>query len=68
MPDELTQLAQVEARRRGISLSTVIRESLENTLRKQLPWQGIVNDPQLVAHTLDETLAASWAEGIAGDR
>lgn len=68
LPDELTELARVEARRRGICLSAVIRESLENTLRKQLPWQGIVNDPKLMARTLDETLAASWAEDIAGDR
>lgn len=68
LPDELTELARIEARRRGISLSAVIRESLENALREQLPWQGIVDDPKLVARTLDETLAASWAEDIAGDR
>lgn len=70
LPDELSELARVEARRRGISFSAVVRESLEDKLRKHppLPWQGIVNDPQLVAHAMDEELAATWADDIARNR
>ena len=70
LPDELSELARVEARRRGISFSAVVRESLEDTLRKQprLPWQGIVNDPELVAQAMDEELAATWADDIARHR
>jgi post-segregation antitoxin (ccd killing protein) len=69
LPDELSELARVEARRRGISFSAVVRESLQDALRKQsrLPWQGIVNDPQL-AHSMDEKLAATWADDIARNR
>ena len=70
LPDELAELARVEARRRGISLSAVIRESLEDGLRRplSLPWQGIVNDPESRARSLDRVLAQSWADDIAGDR
>ncbi len=70
LPDELAELASVEAKRRGISFSAVVRESLENELRKRPnpPWQGIVNDPGLAARTLDDALADSWAEDITGNR
>lgn len=69
LPDELAALASVEAKRRAISFSAVVRESLENGLRKRpnLPWQGIVSDPELAAGALDEALAESWPEDIAGD-
>lgn len=70
LPDKLAELACVAAKRRGISSAAVVRKSLEleNELRERpdLPWQGIVNHP-LAAHTLDEALADSWAEEIAGD-
>ena len=70
LPDELSELARVEARRRGISFSAVVRESLEDKLRRQpqLPWQGIVNDPKLVAEAMDDELAATWADDIARNR
>ncbi|MCY3837866.1 MAG: ribbon-helix-helix domain-containing protein [Gammaproteobacteria bacterium] len=69
LPDELAELVRVEARRRGISFSAIVRESLENTLREppKLPWQGIVSVPELAAHALDGALAESWAEDIAGN-
>lgn len=70
LPDELSELAKAEAKRRGISFSALVRESLENELSKRpnLPWQGTVNDPQLVAHAMDKELAATWSEDIAGNR
>lgn len=70
LPDELARTARNEARRRGGSLSAVVRESLEARLRKpivaklprpKLPWQGIVSDPESSARRLDE----SWADHIS---
>ena len=72
LPDDLGRLVRTEARRRGVSLSTVIRRSLEMSLRKppgaRLPWQGIVNDRGGQARNVDAVLAAGWADRIAGDR
>ena len=66
LPDELAELARVEARRRGISFSAMVRQSLENELRKRtkLPWQGIVSDPELAGSAFDQALAEGWAEDI----
>ena len=72
LPNELAQLARNEARRRGVSLSAVVRESLEKHLRKapatRLPWQGIIDDPGSSADSLDAVLADNWADYIARDR
>ena len=72
LPNELAQLARHEARRRGVSLSAVVRESLEKHLRKtpatRLPWQGIIDDPGSSADSLDAVLADNWADSIARDR
>ena len=70
LPGELAELARAEAKRRGISFSAVVRESLEDKIRKQprLPWQAIVNEPKLSAHAMDEELAATWADDIAHNR
>ena len=72
LPNELAQLARSEARRRGVSLSAVVRESLEKHLRKapatRLPWQGIIDDPESSAGSLDAVLAETWADHIARDR
>ena len=72
LSDDLAELARHEARRRGISLSAVIRDSLKSTLVKppgaKLPWQGIVSDPSSRARDLDAELAETWSDRIAGDR
>ncbi len=72
LPDELAQTARKEARKRGVSLSAVIRESLEIRLCKPvsagLPWQGIVSDAQSAARRLDAALSENWSVHIAGDR
>ncbi len=72
LPNELAQLARNEAGRRGVSVSAVVRESLEKHFRKglatRLPWQGIINDSRSLADTLDTELANSWADAIDRDR
>ena len=72
LPDDLGRLARNEARRRGVSLSAVIRQSLEMSLRKppgaRLRWQGIVSDPGCQAGNVDAVLADGWTDRIAGDR
>ena len=72
LPDELAQLARNEARRRSVSLSAVVRESLEKYLRRtpatRLPWQGIIGDPGSSARSLDAVLADTWADTVARDR
>ena len=67
LPDKLMELARAEARHRGISFSALVRESLENKLRKRpkLPWQGIVSDPGFAASALDDALAESWAKDLS---
>ena len=72
LPDDLGRLARNEARKRGVSLSSVIRQSLEMSLRKRLgaslPWQGIVSDRRSDARSLGTVLAKGWAERIAARR
>ena len=72
LPDDLGFLVRSEARRLGVSLSAVIRQSLEMSLRRpsgaRLPWQGIVSDSGSEARSLDAKLAERWADRIAGDR
>ena len=71
LPDDLGLLVRNEARRRGISLSAVVRQSLETSLRKssraRLPWQGIVSDPGSDARSVDVWLAENWADRVRGD-
>lgn len=71
LPDELAELARSEAQLRGSSLSAVVRQALEASLRpsspRRLPWQGIVADGQRPARELDHHLN-DWADDIAGDR
>ena len=72
LSDDLAEMARNEARRRGVSLSAVVREALKSALVKppgaKLPWQGIVSDSSIPARSLDEILAESWSDRIAGDR
>ena len=72
LPHDLGLLLRNEARRRGVSLSAVVRQSLEMSLRKppgaRLPWQGIVSDGGSAARDVDAVLADGWTDRIAGDR
>ena len=69
LPDDVAERARGEARRRGISLSTVISNSLKSTLvnptAAKLPWQGIVSDPTSRARDIDAELARTWSEQIS---
>lgn len=68
MPEDLARMAQSEAQRCGVSLSTVVRQALEQHLyryrERKLPWQGIVNRGVPAARDLDAELDRDWANDI----
>ena len=72
LPHDLGLLLRNEARRRGVSLSAVVRQSLETSLGKpsgtRLPWQGIVSDGSRAARNVDAVLTDGWTDRVAGDR
>lgn len=72
MPEDLAQMAQREAHRRGVSLSAVVRQALEQHLYRRrgrkLPWQGLVDRDSPAARDLDAELSRNWTTDIAGDR
>ena len=72
LPHDLGLLLRNEARRRGVSLSVVVRQSLETSLRKlpgaRLPWQGIVSDGGSAARNVDAVLAGRWSNRIGHER
>lgn len=72
MPEDLAQMAQREAHRRGVSLSAVVRQALEQHLYRRrgrkLPWQGLVDRDAPAARDLDAELSHNWTTDIAGDR
>ena len=65
-------MAQREAQRRGVSLSAVVRQALEQHLYRhrgrKLPWQGLVDRDAPAARDLDAELNRDWATDIAGGR
>ncbi len=69
LPDLLVERLQREADRRRMSLSHVVRETLEARFGQEgarvLPFVGLVasGDPTL-ADRLDEILAAEWAASV----
>ena len=72
LPHDLGLLLRNEARRRGVSLSAVVRQSLETSLRKpagtRLPWQGIVSDGGIAARNVDAVLTDGWTDRVVADR
>ena len=72
MPNDLAEMAQREAHRRGVSLSAVVRQALEQHLYRRrgrkLPWQGLVDRDGPAARDLDAELNRDWPTDIAGDR
>lgn len=75
LPDDLSDLVDLEARRRQTSVSEVIRtfilEGLAGTAAKprEIPFAGLFHDPGMVAgETIDEALKLHWADDIDRDR
>jgi Arc/MetJ-type ribon-helix-helix transcriptional regulator len=73
LPDETAERLEREARRRGSSVSGVVREAVEKELNfggrkpRRIPWAGLFTDPDLVAERLDEALGG-WADESDRDR
>jgi hypothetical protein len=59
-----------EARRRGISVSEIVRERIRpgRPRRRSIPWAGAgaSGNPRLAAETDDE-LERTWADDLRGD-
>lgn len=75
LDEELAELVEHEARRRGSSVSAVIRELVAKGLGadraspREIPWAGIVSDPEMVPGArIDDALAEGWADGVDRDR
>jgi hypothetical protein len=75
LPDDLAELAQSEARRRGTSVSAVVRGLIEQELAppkegpRSVPWIGLFDDPGAPSGAdLEEYLADHWADDIDRDR
>ena len=75
LPDHLNALLKDEARRRGVSVSEVVRDLVTEGLLgfedkpREIPWAGIIDDPNMPqAADLEEYLAQTWADAIQGDR
>ena len=69
LPDALAAALHREARRRGVPVSQVVREALEERLgtgkpEKKLPFIGLVQGggPSNDAENIDAILAAEWTE------
>ena len=75
LSDELAELVAREAQRQRASVSQVIRQLLSQAFMgteerpRQIPWAGIVNDPNLVhGKSIDEELGREWSDDIDRDR
>ncbi len=75
LPEELAELAEREARRRGTSVSAVVRELIERELAppregpREIPWIGLFADPSAPPGAeLEAYLAGNWAEDLDRDR
>lgn len=75
LPNDVGAFLKDEARRRGTSVSELVRSLIVKGLvgasdrPREIPWAGIVDDLTLTpAERLDEALAESWAHDIARDR
>ena len=71
LSDELAELVEHEAKRRGVSVSEVVRRAIRLTLLgntmtpRAIPWAGIFDDPDMVpGRQADEELDESWADDI----
>lgn len=75
LPDDLSELVEHEARRRGVSVSELIRRFVRQALMgttdqpRSIPFAAIIDDPEMVrGDQVDEELAKSWADELDRDR
>jgi Arc/MetJ-type ribon-helix-helix transcriptional regulator len=75
LPDEVARLAEREARRRGVSLSEVVREALAEHLgirkggKRPLPFARLGRSEYTDTSTrVDEVLAERWVADIERHR
>lgn len=75
LPEDLCEAVELEARRRGESVSSLIRELVASGLPgaphkvREIPFAGLFSDPGMVSGAaLDEALAESWADDVDRDR
>ena len=57
LPDELKVRIEREARRRGCSEATVIRDAISSSLSRPRPRAGIIAEGEPIAERADELLA-----------
>ncbi|MFI5265935.1 MAG: CopG family transcriptional regulator [Chloroflexota bacterium] len=75
LPDDIAKLLKLEAERRGVTPSLVIREAVATyvagppTERRVLKFANIVSDdrPEVAAERLEEYLAEHYARDIRRD-
>ncbi len=74
LPDDLAALVAGEARRRGSSVSEVIRGCIVRGLSepsepRDIPWAALFHDPEMVPPArMNEALASGWVDDIGRDR
>lgn len=75
LSDDLAELVALEARRKGTSVSGVVRDLVERGLTgsaerpRQIAWAGLFSDPEMApARGLDAALAEGWADDLDRDR
>ena len=69
LPDELSSVVRDEARRRGTSVSEVIRRSVFETFlgsdARTLPFEGLFDDPTMTpASDMEAELERQWANDL----
>jgi len=75
LPDDLREAVELEARRRGASVSGLIRDLVTAGLpeapdkMREVPFAGLFSDPGMVSgQRVEEALDETWADGIDRDR
>ena len=75
LPDDLSQLLHQEARRKGTSVSSVVRDLVASGLTgsqdrvRSIPWAGLFEDPKMVpGREVKEALKGDWDHAIDRDR
>ncbi|MDX1584887.1 MAG: ribbon-helix-helix protein, CopG family [Thermoanaerobaculia bacterium] len=73
LPEKLARVVEDEARRRGTSVSEVVRRSIVDSLvgsePRELPFAGLFDDPEMTpASEIEAELERSWTDDLDRDR